>query len=124
MMRDMILYSQQITHRTCDAPHRRKNIMATTIIKNFVVRDRYFVIVKNEQDFFLAIEDKYITDGKMNTTLNGLQMFANKDLNDCLDTLRRHVEIEYLEGQGFSKAEAFGKVFNIPVTAEFEKLFA
>lgn len=89
--------------------------MATTIIKNFVVRDRYFTIVKNEDDFYLAIEDKYIdANGRLNTTLNGFQMYANKDLNDCLNTCKNQVEIEYLEAQGYTKAEAFGIVFGIP----------
>lgn len=98
--------------------------MATTIIKDFVVRDRHFVIVQNEQGFYLAIEDKYITDGKLNKTLNGFQMYANKDLSDCLDTCRRQVEIEYYEAQGKSKAEAFAIVFNIPLTAELKQALA
>ena len=98
--------------------------MATTIIKNFVVRDRHFVIVKDEQDFYLAIEDKYITNGKLNKTLNGFQMYANKDLNDCLNTCKHQVEIEYLVSEGYSKAEAFAIEFNIPLTEEFKKAFA
>lgn len=99
--------------------------MATTIIKNFVVRDRNFVIVQNEQGFYLAIEDKYIDkNGKLNKTLNGFQMYANMDLNDCLNTCRRQVEIEYYEAQGKSKAEAFAIVFNIPLTEELKQALA
>jgi len=98
--------------------------MATTIIRNFVVRNRNFTIVQNEQGFYLAIEDKYITDGKLNRTLNGFQMYANKELNGCLNTCKNQVEIEYLVEQGYSKAQAFATVFNIPMTAEFEKAFA
>ena len=88
--------------------------MANTIIKQLVVRGRSFAIVKNEDGFYLAIEDKYITDGKVNTTLNGLQMCASKNLNTCLNDCRNRTEIEYLEAQGHSKAEAFGIVFGIP----------
>lgn len=97
--------------------------MANTIIKDFIVRDRHFTIVQNEEGFFLAIEDKYITDGKLNRTLNGFQMFASKDLNTCLNTTKNQVEIEYLEAQGYSKAEAFGICFGIPTDkiAELEK---
>ena len=90
--------------------------MANTIIKQLVVRGRSFAIVKNEDGFYLAIEDKYITDGKVNTTLNGLQMCASKNLNTCLNDCRNRTEIEWLEEQGHSKAEAFGIVFGI--TAE------
>ena len=104
--------------------HMEDEHMTALIIKNFVARDRHFVVVKDEQDFFLAIEDKYITDGKMNTTLNGFQMFANKDLNGCLNACKHQVEIDYLVDNGYSKAQAFAEVFGIPVTAELEKMFA
>ena len=98
--------------------------MSTMIIKNFVVRNRNFTVVKNEQDFYCAIEDKYITDGRLNRQLNGFQMYASKDLNDCLNTCKTQVEVEYLVSNGYTKAEAFAKVFNIPVTPELEKAFA
>ena len=98
--------------------------MATTIIKNFVVRDRHFVVVKNEDSIYLAIEDKHITNGKLNKALNGFQMYASKDLNDCLTTCKHQVEIEYLVSQGKSKAEAFAIEFNLPLTKELEKAFA
>lgn len=97
--------------------------MTNMIIKNFVARNRNFTIVQNEEGFYLAIEDKYITDGKLNKTLNGFQMYASKDLNTCLNTCKTQVEIEYLEAQGHSKAEAFGICFGIPADklAELEK---
>ena len=99
--------------------------MAATIVRNFVVRDRHFTIVKDAEGFYLAIEDKYIdANGKLNTTLNGFQMYANKDLNTCLNTCKHQVEIEYLEAQGYSKAEAFAIEFNVPLTEEFKKAFA
>lgn len=91
--------------------------MTNTIVKNFIVRDRHFVIVQNEECFYLAIEDKYITDGKLNQALNGFQMYASKELDTCLNTCKNQVEIEYLEEQGYSKAEAFGIVFGIPQDA-------
>ena len=78
---------------------------AVVVVKEFIVRDRKFTIVKQD-DFFLAIEDKYITDGKVNTQLNGLQMHASKDLNDCLNTTKDCVEVDYLIQQGMSRDEA------------------
>jgi len=95
--------------------------MATTIINDFVARGRHFTIVKDEQEFYLAIEDKYITDGKLNKTLNGFQMYANKDFNRCLNACKNGVEIDYLEAQGKSRAEAFAIVFNVPLTEELKK---
>ena len=96
----------------------------TTIIKTFTARNRNFTIVKDEQGFYLAIEDKYITDGKTNTALNGLQMSASKDLNQCLQMCNNKVDTDYYLSQGMTKAEAFAKVFNLPLTPEVEKLFA
>lgn len=87
--------------------------MTATIVKNFIIRNRHFTIVKNADGFYLAIEDKYITDGKINTTLNGAQMHASKDLNQCLEDTKNAVEIDWLVSQGHSKAEAFAIHFNM-----------
>lgn len=96
-----------------------------TIIKSYIQRGRHFTIAQNEDGFFLAIEDKYITDGKLNRTLNGFQMYASKSLQDCLTSLRNAIEIEYLESQGHSKAEAFAIHFNmLDKLEEIEKAFA
>lgn len=83
------------------------------IIKEFIARSRKFTIVLNEQKYYCAIEDKYITDGKINQELNGLQMYCDRDLNACLDHVRDAVEMDYLMSQGVSKAEAFCTVFNM-----------
>lgn len=89
----------------------------STIIRNLVARDRHFTIVKDENGFYLAIEDKYITYGKLNTTLNGFQMHASKDLNMCVKTTLDNIEIDYLVENGYTKAEAFSKVSGVPLEA-------
>jgi len=96
----------------------------TTIIKTFTARNRNFTIVKDDEGFYLAIEDKYITDGKTNTALNGLQMSASKDLNQCLTMCNNKVDTDYYLSQGMTKSEAFAKVFNLPMTPALENLFA
>ena len=78
-----------------------------TIIKKVSIRNRHFTIVKDEAGYYLAIEDKYITDGKLNQTLNGFQMHAHKELQGCLNSVKDCVEVAYLVSQGMSKAEAF-----------------
>ena len=95
-----------------------------TIIKTFTTRNRNFTIVKDNEGFYLAIEDKYITDGKTNTTLNGLQMFASKDINQCIKMCKNQVETDYYLSQGMTRAEAFAKVFNVPLTPALESVFA
>ena len=83
----------------------------TTIIKHVTFRNRNFTIVKDDK-YYMAIEDKYITNGKTNAKLNGLQMHANETLSGCLETTQNAVETDYLISQGKSKAEAFCIVFN------------
>ena len=99
---------------------------AKVIIRNFIVRDRNFTIVQNHQGFYCAIEDKYINaDGRINTVLNGFQMNASKDLDDCLTGTKNMVEIDYLVSKGHSKAEAFAILFNMmDKLPELEKAFA
>ena len=88
--------------------------MSKVVVKKYIVRNRQFVIVENEEGFYLAIEDKYINaDGKLNTKLNGIQMCASKELNECLGRCKDHVEIDCLISHGYSKAEAFAKMFNM-----------
>ncbi len=85
----------------------------TTIIKNVTIRNRHFTIVKNDDGFYCGIEDKYIDkDGRLNRTLNGFQMHANKDINETIKGIKDKVEMDYLESQGHSKAEAFCIVFD------------
>ena len=95
-----------------------------TVVKDFVVRDRHFVIVKSEDDWYLAIEDKYIKDGKTTKALNGLNTHAHKDLNLCLNMTKDSVEADYLMAQGYTKAQAFAEVFGLQENIEqLEKIF-
>ena len=86
--------------------------MTTTVIKTFTCRHRNFTIV-NQNGWYCAIEDKYITDGKINTALNGWQMFADRELSRCLDRAKDRVELDYLESTGMTKAEAFATYFGM-----------
>lgn len=77
-------------------------------VTTLVVRGRHFIVVKNDEGFYLAIETKYIdADGRLNTALNGMQMHASKDLNMCLECTKDAVDIDYLKSTGLNKDEAF-----------------
>lgn len=98
--------------------------MVVVVIKNYIVRNRRFVIAKDEEGY-MAIEDKYITDGKLNTPLRRYQVFAEDDLNECLKRVTRSVELAHLEAEGHSRAEAFAIVFGMmDKLPELEKAFA
>lgn len=83
-------------------------------ITTLVYKGRTFEIVKKD-GFYLAVEDKYLTDGIMNTTLNGLQMNASEELGRCINQTKNAVELdEYME-QGFTREEAVCKVLGFPI---------
>lgn len=76
-------------------------------ITTLVVRNRKFYIVKNEDGLYLSIEDKYVDEnGKLNTTLNGITMKANKDLEDCIKQTKDQVEVDYLVSTGMDLIKA------------------
>lgn len=75
------------------------------VVKDFSIRGKHFVIVKH-QDLYCAIEDKYITDGKVNKRLNGGEMHAGQTLEDCIHFATDYAEVEYLVEQGHTRAEA------------------
>ena len=87
--------------------------MMITVIKNVVMRNRHFTVVKNEEGFYLSIEDKYITDGKINQTLNGIQMHASKSLDKCLQGVQDEVEVQYLISLGMDLMDAMKSYFKI-----------
>ena len=86
------------------------------VIKTLEARERHFTIIKHESGMYCAIEDKYITNGVLNTTLNGLQMHANSELEECIKDTLNCVEVEYLMTKGYSKVQAVCEVLNIPIT--------
>lgn len=92
------------------------------IIKKLEAHNRKFVIVKHE-GMYCAIEDKYITDGKINQQLNGLQMKASDNVDDCIQNTLNSVEIDWLVSEGMTKAQAFASVMGIPVEVA-EMVFA
>lgn len=62
-------------------------------------KGRNFEIVLKD-GYYLAIEDCYISNGKMNTSLNGIQMHAHKDLDDTIKDVNNWVDVKELEAEG------------------------
>lgn len=96
-------------------------------ITTYIRGNRSFKIVKEMQNgeyWYMAIEDKYIDeDGRLNTSLNGGQMNASKDMNTCIDRVTKMVDFEYFKSQGMSDAEAFAETFHLPLHV-CEEMFA
>lgn len=76
-------------------------------ITTLYVREREFYIVQNADGFYLAIEDKYVDGfGCLKQALNGLQMHASKKLENCIETTKLVVEVDYLVSKGMERNEA------------------
>ena len=83
----------------------------TTLVTHY---NREFVIATNGKHYF-AIDTNYITDGRLNTPLNGLNTFMHEDINVCKERANENAYFHYLLGQGHTKASAFSIVHDIPV---------
>lgn len=94
--------------------------MTKVIVKELKVRNRNFTVVLDD-GWYMAIEDKYITNGKTNRELNGLQTNASQSLSDCIKMTKDAVEIDYLKEQGYSMAEAVAIVFDMMENLEMLK---
>ena len=93
------------------------------VVDNYEVMGRKFTICYRD-GMYIAIEDCYIDEsGKLTQELNGIQMYANKNLDDCLEQVRKQVEIQSLTINGVDIASAFCMVYNIPLTPEIQETF-
>ena len=80
-----------------------------------VRENKYELVYMEDVKMYGAIHHKYITNGKLNQGLNGLQMFCADTLADTIQRVKNQVEINHLISQGFSAAEAMSKVFGLPL---------
>ncbi len=86
-----------------------------TVTKDFTYRGRHFAIIKHE-GHYCAIDYKFIdSSGKLTKELHGGQMFASKDLPQCMENIKNALDLEHYVGQGMTKGEAMCKVFNLPI---------
>ena len=79
----------------------------TTFVKALGIRGQEYIVVKDEEGYYLSINKEYLDEnGCLTQELNGLQMHASKDLNDCVNSTIADVEIEHLEAEGMTLEEA------------------
>lgn len=95
---------------------KNTNYKLNTIINDFSCRGRHFTIV-HDGIYYLAIENKYITNGRLNKKLNGLEMSASDTLEQCVEQTKNKCDMKYYTDNGMTPGEAMVKIFGIP--AEF-----
>lgn len=56
----------------------------------------YAIVFLKEYERYGAIDTKYITDGKLNTQLNGLQMHLRETLEDVIEEVKQADDIKVI----------------------------
>ena len=80
------------------------------IITAIKSRDRKFYVVLFE-GYYCAIEDTYLDgEGRLNSTLNGIQMLASDTKDECISRVMSKIEIEHLVDLGVDPLEATMKI--------------
>lgn len=97
-----------------------REIKETKIISQLAVRDKKFHVVKltmkDGETLYGAIDHDHIKDGKCIKTLNGIDINVSKELPQAIEYARTSAEFDYWIAQGYDKAQAFEKVFNVQLT--------
>ena len=79
-----------------------------THITTLKARNKTFEIVHDEKGFW-AIENKYITDGKLNQQINGITGHLRDNIEACIESAKISAEVDYLINTGLNKMEAIEK---------------
>lgn len=73
-----------------------------------------------ECEQFLAINHKYIENGRLTKQLNGLQVHLSPDVDSLIKSVNDEVDLDELLAGGMSKARALCEVMRIEYRPEFE----
>lgn len=97
-----------------------------TVVTTLIVRGHeYYIVTKdhfngdiNNKFKYAGIKKEYITDGKLNRELNGLQMYVSETVAEVVDRITDSEEIAYLtREEGLDAGEAvrvyFMKKYNL-----------
>lgn len=63
---------------------------------------------------YVGIDEKYVKDGKLTQTLNGLQMHMRDSSREVIESIKNTLDLEFYMEQGMSRLDSMMKVFNIP----------
>lgn len=86
-----------------------------TVVTTLIVRgNEYYIVTKDHFNGdihnkfkYAGIKKEYITDGKLNRELNGLQMYVSETLAEVVDRITDSEEISYLiDTEGLDATEA------------------
>lgn len=81
------------------------------VVTTLMYGDRTWQIVKMCGKF-CAINSEYITDGRLNRDLNGVQMHASDTLEDCIEFTKRAADVDALVLSGAPIKEVINEIMN------------
>lgn len=93
---------------------------ALEVITHFYIRGKEYLIVTTDhfngdtknKFKYAGIKREYITDGRINRQLNGLQMYVSETVEEVIDRITDTEEIEYLtKSEGLDAGEAVRRYF-------------
>lgn len=68
-----------------------------------------YYIVEFSNGKFGSIKEEYITNGKLNKALNGIEMNLSNSVNDVIFSIRYHENVKMLMENGFDIKDALKK---------------
>ena len=81
-------------------------------ITTYYESNREFYILRDEQDNFWAIEDKFVNeDGSMKQEINGITGLRSNTAAEAIQKAHDRVIFQNLLAQGMTKEEALTKMF-------------
>lgn len=87
-----------------------------TLVKDFFYRGEHFSIV-DDGKFFMTVNHKFIgNDGrlvKQLTFADGLH--PSRSVDEAIQRTKEDLDMKHYIDEGFTKAEAFAKVMNVPM---------
>lgn len=98
--------------------------VSRVVTREMVIRHKKFVIIQLKNGMYASIDYEWLTDGKMNRRVNGLEAHASKYLEECIRMTINAVEVaHYINEEGMTKAQAFAKVWGLEYHEKMEELF-
>lgn len=86
------------------------------MVNDFSYRGEHFTIVYDGK-FYMTVNHKFIgADGRITKELkynDGLH--TSDSVAKCIEATKNDLDMVYYESQGMTRAEAFAKIFNLPI---------
>lgn len=81
-------------------------------ITTYTINNETYYIMKDNNGFW-GIHERYVTDGRLNKVLNGIEGNLNKTLNECLKSCYCESEFRRIQSKTDSKSDLLNAMQDI-----------